>query len=84
MTVSVDMKRLGITVTREDDEVLQAMADAMGTSKSALMRDILHEFCEMIGQALEANKETPDKALRTLVRNGMSRVGEALSELIGD
>lgn len=82
MAVSEENTRVIITITKEDDDLLEQIAAAMGTSKSKILRDMFHEFAEFLREAMEGNEGNPDAAVRKLVRLGMVHIGDSLGNLL--
>lgn len=82
MAVSEENTRVIITITKEDDALLEQIAAAMGTSKGKVLRDMFHEFAEFLREAMEGNEGNPNAAIRKMVRLGMVRIGDSLSNLL--
>jgi len=82
LAVSEENTRVIVTITKEDDELLEKVAAAMRTSKSKVLRDMFHEFAEFLREVMEGNEGNPDAAIRKMVRLGMVRIGDSLSNLL--
>lgn len=82
MAVSQENTRVIITITKEDDDLLEQISVAMGTSKSKVLREMFHEFAEFLREAMEGNEGNPDAAVRKLVRLGMVHIGDSLGKLL--
>jgi len=82
LAVSEENARVIVTITKEDDELLEKVAAAMRTSKSKVIGDMFHEFAEFLRKAMEGNEGNPDAAVRKLVRLGMVHIGDSLANLL--
>lgn len=85
MALSPRKKRVQLVFDREDHDYLKKLSQLTGTTVSAMVRDIVREFCDYMRQVFgDLNKLDESQAevyLRNFMRITFVRLANAFSEM---